>query len=222
MLQPPLTPLEVRILGSLAEKAVITPDTYPLSLAGLLAACNQATSRDPVMHLDEDTVMQGVVSLRRRSLLRAIQPAGSRVTKYQHLLDETLDLDPREVAVLGVLMLRGEQTLAELFTRTTRLASFADASDVNGTLQSLAAREPDALVALLPRRPGQKEQRFAHLIGGPPEARPEQPIVGIDGPDHEAGTPADRVATLEKEVAELRTTLSELRDAFEAFRRQFG
>ena len=110
MLNPPLTAVEVRILGSLVEKQVTTPDVYPLSLISLTAACNQTSNREPVMRLEEDVVSEAIVTLRRRSLLRAIQPSGSRVTKYMHLLGEALDLDARELAVLDVLMLRGTQT----------------------------------------------------------------------------------------------------------------
>jgi uncharacterized protein len=219
MLQPPLSPVEIRILGSLAEKAAITPDAYPLSMAALLAACNQATSRDPVVNFDEDQAMPAIVSLRRRGLLRAIQPAGSRVTKYRHLLDEALDLDVRQIALLGVLMLRGEQTAAELFARTTRLAEFADHADLEASLASLCSRAPEPLAILVPRRPGQKEPRFMHLLGGPLQAGSAPEPAGVVLP---ADAPPDRLATLEQEVTTLRTELSELRAAFDAFRRQFG
>ncbi|MBL8983584.1 MAG: YceH family protein [Gemmatimonadetes bacterium] len=215
----PLTPVETRILGSLIEKAAITPDVYPLSMSGLLAACNQATSRDPVVNYDENHAMPGIVALRRRGWLRAIQPAGSRVTKYLHLLDEALDLDARQVALLGVLMLRGEQTVAELFTRTARMASFADHAALEESLASLCTRTPEPLAILVPRRPGQKEPRFMHLLGGLPQvgeasATPEVPALMDPAPD--------RVAALEAEVATLRAELADLRTAFEGFRQQFG
>ncbi|MBK6486717.1 MAG: YceH family protein [Gemmatimonadetes bacterium] len=165
-MHPPLTDIEVRILGALAEKCVTTPDNYPLSLASLTAACNQATNRDPVMRLDEQQVTESIVGLRRRSLLRAIQPAGSRVTKFQHLLDDALTLDARKVGLLGVLMLRGAQTSGELHTRTARVADFADRAAVELTLDALIAREPEPLVMRIPRTAGQKEDRFAHLLAG--------------------------------------------------------
>ncbi len=217
MLSPPLSPIEARILGSLIEKAAITPDSYPLSLASLVAACNQATSREPVMTLAEDAVLEGVVALRRRGLVRAIQPAGSRVTKYQHLLDEKLDLDASAIAVLGVLMLRGEQTVAEVFSRTARLFPFEDHAGVEATLDALAARTPEALVLHLPRRPGQKEQRYMHLMAGDPHIVREP----IPDPSPTSELPAPGTP-LEKVVQELQADLAALRAEFEAFRRQFG
>src|SRR5690242_8552262 len=122
----PLTEIEIRVLGSLIAKEVTTPDTYPLSLSALVAACNQISNREPVMQLADAAITQAIVSLRRRSLVRAIQPSGSRVTKYQQLFSESLNLDARELAVLDVLMLRGPQTAGELNARTSRLAEFAD------------------------------------------------------------------------------------------------
>src|SRR5690349_2959876 len=135
----PLTDVEVRILGSLVEKEVTTPENYPLSLNALLAACNQTTNREPVMRLDEDSATHAIIALRRGGLLRQIQPVGSRVTRFEHLLVEVLKLDPRELAVLGVLMLRGPQTPGELHARTARLAAFADMADLEGVLQTLIA-----------------------------------------------------------------------------------
>ena len=219
MLQPPLSSVEVRILGALAEKALTTPDNYPLSLSALTAACNQTTSREPVMQLDEETVTQHVVSLRRRNLLRAIQPAGSRVTKYQHLLAEALDLDARDIGVLGVLMLRGAQTVGELHTRTARLAEFADSAAVEGTLDGLIARQPQALVTRLPRRPGQKEVRFAHLLGGDVAALEEAAAPRAPAPNAEHEQ--DRVSALGRTVEELRAEVAALRAQFVAFREQF-
>jgi len=221
MLHPPLTDVEVRVLGSLLEKEVTTPDNYPLSLNALLAACNQTTSREPVMRLDEDEVIPATVALRRRGLLRQIQPAGSRVTKYEHLLKEEMELGRRELAVLGVLMLRGPQTAGELYARTARLEPFADLADLEGVLEALMAREPEPLAARLPRRAGQKEVRFAHLLSGEPPA---------DAPGHsdEAPVPArrgaveeERVAALERTLEELRAEVAELRGELEAFRAQF-
>ena len=222
MLHPPLSLVEVRILGSLAEKAVTTPDNYPLSPSALIAACNQTTSREPVMHLDEETVTQAVIALRRRSLLRAIQPAGSRVTKYQHLLPDALNLDAREIAVLGVLMLRGAQTVGELHARTARLADFADVSAVEGTLDALLAREPDALAARLARRAGQKEVRYVHLLSGDVAADDEgEPKVAGGAQAPNEPSTRDRVTALEEAFEALRIEMAALRSQFTEFRDQF-
>lgn len=222
MVNPPLTDVEVRVLGSLLEKEVTTPDNYPLSLNALLAACNQATSREPVMQLDEDALIPATVALRRRGLLRQIQPVGSRVTRFEHLLADELQLGPRELAVLGVLMLRGAQTPGELYARTARLEPFADLADLEGVLESLMAREPEPLVARLPRRPGQKEVRYAHLLGGEPSpsaapAADEARAV----PTRRAAEDGDRVAALERTVEELRGQVAALRAELDAFRAQF-
>jgi len=221
MLNPPLTDIEVRVLGSLLEKEVTTPDNYPLSLNALLAACNQTTSREPVMRLDEDAVVHATVALRRRGLLRQIQRAGSRVTKFEHRLDEDLRLVRPELAVLGVLMLRGPQTPGELYARTERLHPFADVAGLEGVLGSLMAREPEPLVARLARRAGQKEVRYAHLLSGEPQAdapgTAEEPPV----PTRRAAADDDRVAALERTVEALRAEVADLRAELDAFRAQF-
>jgi len=228
MLTPPLSEVEVRILGALIEKAATTPDLYPLSMSALIAACNQLTSRDPVMQLAEPAVAEAIVTLRRRSLLRAIQPAGSRVTKYMHLLDEALSLDARELAVLGVLMLRGQQTAGELHQRTARLAEFAGIPEVEATLDGLIAREPEALVARLPRRAGQKEGRFAHLMSGEPAVSEGLDGAGVASAAVEGAAPSAAtggrdaaLAALEQAVHELRSELASLRAQFDEFRAQF-
>ena len=221
-MNPPLSDVEVRILGSLLEKEVTTPENYPLSLNALLAACNQTTNREPVMRLAEDAATHHIIALRRGGLLRQIQPVGSRVAKFEHLLAEVLKLDPRELAVLGVLMLRGPQTPGELHARTARLASFADIPDLEEVLESLIAREPDPLVARLPRRPGQKEVRYTHLLGGDspqadaPEMADEPPL-----PTRRADGEDDRIAALERTVEALRTEVAALRAELDAFRAQF-
>jgi uncharacterized protein YceH (UPF0502 family) len=219
---PPLTDVEVRILGSLLEKEVTTPEYYPLSLNALLAACNQTTNREPVMRLDENTATHHIIALRRGGLLRQIQPVGSRVTRFEHLLVEVLKLDPRELAVLGVLMLRGPQTPGELHARTARLASFADIADLEGVLESLIARAPEPLVARLPRRPGQKEVRYAHLLGGePPQAdapeMPDEPPL----PPRRVDVEDDRLAALERTVEAVRAEIAAVRAELDAFRAQF-
>lgn len=216
-MNPPLTHVELRVLGSLIEKAATVPDTYPLTLSSLVAACNQLTNREPVMQLDEDTVTSAIVALRRRSLLRAIQPVGSRVTKYLHLLDEALDLDARELAVLAVLMLRGPQTAGELHTRTARLADFTSGPSLEQVLDTLLARDSGSLVTRLARQPGQKEARYAQLLGGPVSE------ISVAVANEPARSAADtNRASLEGRVQALEQELAALREAFAAFTAQFG
>lgn len=210
-----LTDVEARVLGSLIEKEMTTPDHYPLSLNALTNACNQTSNRDPVVQYDEATVADAIEAMRKRSLVRAVQQAGSRVIKYRHLASETLGTDARQTAVLGVLMLRGPQTPAELRTRGSRLVPLEDPEDIETTLNELIAREATALVARLPRRAGQKEVRYAHLLSGE---------VTFDAPDHAAvRAPADaeRIGALEAAMAELRNEVADLRGQLAEFRRQF-
>lgn len=222
-MQPPLTDVEVRILGALLEKEATTPDNYPLSLNALQTACNQTTNREPVMRLDEDAVVHAAVALRRRGLVRQIQPAGSRVTKFEHLLGDEMELRRRELAVLGVLMLRGAQTPGELYARTARLEPFADLTDLEGVLESLIARKPEPLAARLPRRPGQKEVRYAHLLSGdsPHADAPGIPDEEPAAPTRRADAEDDRVAAVERTVEELRAEVAAIRAELEAFRAQF-
>lgn len=215
-MQQPLTEVEVRVLGSLVEKEATTPDNYPLSLNALTNACNQTSNRDPVMQLEEPVVAGALDTLRRQSLVRAIQPSHSRVMKYRHLLGETMELTQRELAVLCVLMLRGPQTLAELKTRATRLAHFESLDDVETAINQLMARESPSLVTRLERRPGQKEARYAHLLAG-------EPVV-VDEPEPVARSTAgggDRIGELERALDELRREVADLRAQLEAFRKQF-
>ncbi len=221
-MQPPLSDVEVRVLGSLLEKEATTPDNYPLSLNALVAACNQTTSREPVMRLSEDEVTEGAVALRRRYLLRQIQPVGSRVTKFEHLLAQELTLTTRELAVLGVLLLRGPQTAGELYARTARLEPFSDIADLEGVLESLMAREPEPLVARLPRRTGQKEVRYAHLLSGEPSQAHEPEADERPAPVRRVAASDDRVAALEQTVDALRGEVAALRaevDALQALLR---
>lgn len=216
-MNPPLTHVELRVLGSLIEKAATVPDAYPLTLSGLVAACNQLTNREPVMQLDEDTVTSAIVTLRRRSLVRAIQPVGSRVTKYLHLLDEALDLDARELALLAVMMLRGPQTAGELHTRTARLADFSGERSLEQVLDALLARDSGSLVTRLARQPGQKEARYAQLLGGPVSdvapPRDDEPA---------ASASAAHRATLEARVQSLEQELASVKAEFAAFKAQFS
>lgn len=216
----PLTTIEVRILGALVEKESTTPDTYPLSLNALTNACNQSSNRDPIMDLEEDAVRWAINNLRQQSLVRANQRSDSRVMKYQHLMTERMNLDEPSLAVMCVLMLRGPQTPGEIKGRTNRLNEFASLSDVEATLNALIARE---LVVELPRRPGQKEVRYAHLLSGPvmPGSDERDAHNARDGASRRPDAGDARVASLEATVAELRGELAELRARFEEFQAQF-
>lgn len=214
----PLNAVDLRVLGSLIEKEVTTPDYYPLSLNALKLACNQSSNRDPVMQLDDGAVLAATDRLRRRSLMRALQKADSRVMKYSHLMGEAMELDRRELAVMCVLMLRGQQTLNEIRTRTERLADFESAEAVEATLNALIGRSPVPLVTRLPRQPGQKEARYTHVLGGDVVAEAASPPVST------APTPRaddDRLAKLEAELSELRRELTEVHVQLAEFRKQF-
>src|ERR671933_932455 len=168
-------PAEIRVLGSLIEKQRLTPDAYPLSLNALRLACNQATNREPVVDYDESTIREALERLSRRGWVRLASGAGSRAIKYRHLFDEALGLAGAETSLLAVLMLRGTQTPGELKQRTERLHRFASLEDVERTLDELIERE---LVERLPRRPGQKEERYRQLIGGDEAATPIGDVNG--------------------------------------------
>ena len=211
-----LSPAEIRVLGCLLEKQRTTPDAYPLSLNALRAACNQSTNRDPVVDYDEATVRDALTRLGRRRWTRLTSSAGSRAAKFRHLIDEALPLSDDDRAVLTVLMLRGPQTPGELKQRTDRMHAFADLGAINAVLESLIAHE---LAVRLPRRPGQKEERYAHLLGGEVRegdggaAMPAVAAPTADAPPPVAPPPPadDRLGRLEREVAALREELEELR-----------
>jgi uncharacterized protein len=218
---PPLTPEEVRVLGSLLEKETTTPEYYPMTLNALLAACNQKSNRDPVFAFDEDTVREALTSLRPKGLVSEISGVGYRVPKYAHRLPDAINLGRREFALLCTLMLRGPQTLGELRDRSERMYQFGDLEEVEHVLEAMAARDPDPLAIKLPRLPGTKEPRFAHLLSGPPDLH--TPAAGGIEPGRTAGAPpaAERVAALEFQLAELREQVAGLRAEFAQFRQQF-
>jgi uncharacterized protein YceH (UPF0502 family) len=215
MLPTNLDPVSVRVLGCLIEKGLATPDHYPLSLNALTSACNQLSSRDPVLSLEEGAVSQAIDSLRRLALVRSIQAIGSRVPKYQHLLEEAGEFSRAELAVLCVLMLRGPQTEGEVRSRASRLVP--DDAGLELALEALTRREPQPLAASLPRRPGQKEARYVQLLGGETAAEIHDAPVATSPP---AGA-NDRIANLEQAVQELRDELADVRAQLGAFRRQF-
>ena len=212
-LDNPLDAVGVRVLGSLIEKEITTPDNYPLTLNAVTVACNQTSNRDPVMELDEPTVLSGLDDLARRSLARSVH-RDTRVKRYRHLMSETLSLHPAEIAVMCVLMLRGAQTVGEIRTRTARLFDFPDLARVELTLQSLMTLSTP-LIAQLPRQPGQKEVRYAHLLSGEPQVD-----VREDSAPEKPAQPS-RLDALEQTVETLRAEMADLRSQFEQFRREF-
>ena len=212
-----LTDVEVRVLGSLIEKEMTTPDYYPMSLNALTNACNQSSNREPVVHYDEAAVAGAIESLRRRSLVRVVQQSGSRVFKYRHLVNETLGLVAKQAAVLDVLMLRGPQTLGELKTRASRLTDFQSLDDVDTALEQLLSRTPAPLAVRLERRPGQTEVRYGHLLAGEPAFEASD----TDEPATTVGRGPDRIGALEGAVEELRREVADLRNQLEMFRKQF-
>jgi uncharacterized protein YceH (UPF0502 family) len=209
-----LNQIEIRVLGALMEKETATPDYYPMSLNALINACNQKSNREPVMNLDEGAVREALDSLNEKGLAGPISSADSRVTKYAHRLQETFNFDRREAAVLCVLFLRGPQTPGELRGRTERLYRFDGPEAVESVLHRLIERE-SPLVKKLPRLPGTKESRYAHLLAGDVEAGVELDAVP------EAGRETARLARLEGEVATLQKELADLRQQLTDFRKQF-
>jgi uncharacterized protein len=190
--------VEIRVLGSLIEKQRTTPDQYPLSLNALRLACNQSTNRDPVVEYDERTIRDALDRMSNRGWTRLASGAGSRTLKYRHLLDDALSLSEPEVSLLALLMLRGPQTLGELKQRSERLYRFDSTAAVAETLDPLARRE---LVARVERRPGQKEDRYAQLLGASEEQRPD--------PSGQPPAVADRLAELEARLAKLEAAFTE-------------
>jgi uncharacterized protein len=215
-----LTDIEVRTLGSLIEKDITTPDYYPLSLNALVNACNQKNNRDPVMNLDEEPVRQALGSLQEKRLAGPAGGADSRVTKYEHRLQEVFNFDRRETAVLCVLLLRGPQTPGELRSRTDRLYRFEALDDVQATLQRLMERQPP-LVRVLPRQPGTKESRYMHLFAGdtfpPSDYVPRATSDAIPASTHDSA----RIAVLESEVSSLKRDIADLRQQLSTFQEQF-
>jgi uncharacterized protein len=208
---------EARVLGSLIEKEITTPDYYPLSLNALVHACNQRSNRDPVMDLDEEAVRMALEGLARQGLVGTASSADSRVTKYEHRLQGVFNFDRRETAILTVLLLRGPQTPGELRARTERMHPFSDLDEVLSALHRLMERQPP-LVKMLGRQPGMKEARYAHLLSGEVEnwelaQESRVPAAETQGDE--------RVARLESEVATLRSEVAELKQQLENFRKQF-
>ncbi len=213
-----LDAIQVRVLGCLVEKDLATPEYYPLTLNALTNACNQKSNREPVMLLDEKDVVRALDALRSKQL--AHQSAeGVRAAKYCHNLEGQLQLEPEELAVLAELLLRGPQTVGELRNRAERMCRIGDLQAVEEILQNLMARE-QPLVTRMPRQPGRKEHRFAHLLSGVPDID-DAPEMPIEAARLQVAAEQERLGKLEEEVAALRTELDELRDQLLAFRAQF-
>lgn len=210
-----LTPAEARVLGCLVEKEVTTPDYYPLSMNALINACNQRSNREPVMDIDEDDTRQALHGLEDKRLAGRARSADGRVTKYEHWLGEAFNFSRAETALICILLLRGPQTPGELRSRTERLHSFVEIGDVISGLQRLMEREPP-LVALLPRQPGAREARYAHLLSGPVESIPAE-VAAHSATRYAAATPEqdDRIAQLETTVTELQREVAALREKIE-------
>jgi len=212
-----LTPVEARVLGALIEKEVTTPEYYPLSLNALINACNQRSNREPVMDLDEEAVRQALHGLEDDGLAGRARSSDGRVTKYEHWLGEAFNFSRAETALMCVLLLRGSQTPGELRGRTERMHRFEEIADVLAGLQKLMERETP-LALMLPRQPGTKESRYAHLLSGPVEAAAAQPSATVASVRAFTGDAADqegRIAQLEATVAQLKSDLETLKKRFD-------
>lgn len=213
-----LSEVEARVLGSLIEKEITTPDYYPLSLNALVNACNQKNNREPVMNLDEGAARDALSCLQNLRLAGPARGADSRVTKYEHRIQEVFNFTRGETALLCVLLLRGPQTPGELRGRTERMYRFEHLDDVQSTLQRLIERDP-ALVKMLPRQPGTKESRFAHLLSGDVEAWTPPP--GESATTRSTSGDDDRMVRLEQQIEQLRLEMAEVKQQLAEFRKQF-
>ena len=213
-----LSEVELRVLGSLIEKQMATPEYYPLTLNALTLACNQKNNRNPVTAFDEAAVAQALETLREKNLTYVFYGSNSRVPKYKHVMPEIFRLDQAELAVMCVLMLRGAQTVGELRDRTTRLHNFTGNDEIDATLNSLMVKDPEPLVARLSRQPGQKEARFAHLLAG-------EVVIDLPAETKRVATGRttenERALKIEQEVKTLRAEVARLQQQFEDFKKQF-
>jgi len=214
---PILNPVEVRVLGSLIEKQITTPEYYPLTLNSLTAACNQKNNRNPITSLAESEVDEALYSLRDKNLAYVFHGSTSRVPKYKHVAPEVLHLTPPELAAMCVLMLSGPQTVGEIRTRGYRLYEFSGLDEVDETLRALKTKD-EPMVVSLPRQPGQKEARFAHLLSGEPEIEISEATA--ERHPRRAHDP-DRVTKLEEQVQTLTQQVETLTAQFEEFKKQF-
>jgi uncharacterized protein len=215
-----LSDVEVRVLGSLVEKQVTTPEYYPLTLNSLTLACNQKNNRNPVTTFTETEVAQALESLREKNLTYVFHGSTSRVPKYKHVMPEVMHLSKPELALMCALMLRGPQTTGELRGNASRLYEFSGIEEVDANVNSLISHEPEPLVVRLPRQPGQKEARFAHLLSGAPaeEIILEAHAARVSSPKK---SDKERIENLDREVAALREEVQSLKQQFGEFKKQF-
>lgn len=216
-----LNDVEARVLGSLVEKQVTTPEYYPLTLNSLTLACNQKNNRTPVTAYDETTVGHALETLREKNLAYVFYGSTSRVPKYKHVLPEVMHLSGPELALMCVLLLRGSQTPGELATRGFRLYEFSGLEEVESTLNGLISREPDPLVMRLPRQTGQKEMRYAHLLSGEPKLEVFAAAEGSSATGRRRTADSERVDGLEQQVVTLTMEVRKLQQQFDEFKKQF-
>lgn len=214
-----LSDIEVRVLGALVEKQVTTPEYYPLTLNSLTLACNQKNNRHPVTSYSENEVATALETLREKNLTYVFHGSTSRVPKYKHVMPEVMHLSPAETALMCALMLRGPQTAGELRGNASRLYEFSGLEEVEATMSGLIAHEPEPLVVRLPRQPGQKETRVAHLLAGPPseEALSEPPPRVSSSRQNDR----ERIESLEQSVNALTEEVQSLKQQFGEFKKQF-
>jgi uncharacterized protein len=217
---PLLSDTEVRVLGSLIEKQITTPEYYPLTLNALTIACNQKNNRSPVTSYTEVEIEEALNGLREKNLAYLFHGSTSRVSKYKHVAAEVLEVTPPQLAVLCALMLTGPQTVGEIRPRASRMHPFADAEEVEETLRSLMAIDPEPLAMKLSRLPGKKEARYAHLLAGEPNVELFE-AEEASAKAAQRARDAERLQALEEEVATLATNLQNLRHQFEEFKKQF-
>jgi len=212
-----LTDDEVRVLGCLMEKEMATPEYYPLTLNALINACNQKSNRDPVVSYDEGTVVYALNGLRERKLIR--QSNVSRVAKYEQIFSQEFKLVTSEQAIICILLLRGPQTAGEIRSRTDRLYAFPNLDEVQKVISNLEDME---LVEKLPRQPGRKESRYAHLLSGKPQEKPVETIIRPRvAPEIDRSDETDRINKLQEQIDELREEMKNLQDEFAGFKSQF-
>jgi uncharacterized protein len=216
-----LNEYELRALGAMVEKHIATPDYYPMTLNALVNACNQKNHRDPVVSYDETIVAKALDNLREKNLAYVFHGSEARAPKYGHLFPKAFDLSEAETPLMCVLILRGPQTSGELRSRTQHLRSFGSLAEVETLLQGLSLRE-EPLIVKLPRQPGSRESRFAHLLGGPVEVElseePPHPAPSV----LQRHSENDKIAKLEEEIASLRMELSDLKQQFAELKRELG
>ena len=221
-METPLSSAELRVLGCLIEKELATPDYYPLTLNSLVAACNQKSNRDPVTKLDDKTVVRALETLRwTHHLVTENTSTANRVPKYAHGASGKWQLAPEELALLCEMFLRGPQTTGELRARAARLHAFSDPQQVEATLQRLSEKSDGPLVAILPREPGRREQRWTHLLCGDVTPGPESAAPAPEPARAEVAAEDARISALEKEATALREDLQALASAFAEFKKQF-